>query len=224
MKKISYFIFGVKKPRNSYVLCPLKSSYFIFREVAKYALCNQFHIFVFFGDDFFFIFQISDFFGMIFFSYFILGAPDLLHIWWVEGLNPEASAHHNLFPMCFCTRPSEGESESAATRQGNQRHVGDDFDLCRGIFGGSSWDWRLHLKTFSRVTLALSTTTSMFRCENTLERNTGTFTCTSWPPFLIRGLLLHWGYQTWRAWWRIWKSSATTRFDSSAQNITTPSN
>ena len=141
-----------------------------------------------------------------------------------SDLNPEASDHHNLFPMCFCTRPSEGESESAATRQGNQRHVGDDFDLCRGIFGGSSWDWRLHLKTFSRVTLALPTTTSMFRCENTLERNTGTFTCTSWPPFLIRGLLLHWGYQTWRAWWRIWKSSATTRFDSSAQNITTPSN
>ena len=66
----------------------------------------------------------------------IFNPPSYLHL--PSDLNPEASAHHNPLPMCFCTRPSEGESESTATRQGNQSHVGDDFDLCRGIFGGSS--------------------------------------------------------------------------------------
>ena len=96
-KYFIYFIFGVKNPRNSYVLCPLKSSYFIFREVAKYALCNQFHIFGFFGNDFFFIFQISDFFCFFFFLHISYWARLICFIF--DGLRVRFIFHIEIFGL-----------------------------------------------------------------------------------------------------------------------------
>ena len=96
MKKISYFIFGVKNPRNSYVLCPLKSSYFIFREVAKYALCNLFHIFGFWG---WLFFHISDFRFFLFFFFLHISYWARLICFIFDGLRVRFIFHIEIFGL-----------------------------------------------------------------------------------------------------------------------------
>ena len=68
-EKVFIFHIGEKKPRNSYVICPLNFSYFIFTKWQN-AFFFSYFIFTKSQNAFFFIFHIYLFFLIFFFSYF----------------------------------------------------------------------------------------------------------------------------------------------------------